>query len=343
MSEDQKKRLFEDLNDGSKDDEGRDSKLLKTDKDTVTNIENIEEKEVKQVEKVDTNLEKVSEETKESKDTEDTEDTKGKPSFVFGSTTPFGQMGGFKMFGAFSKPAETEKKLDTDKEGVDKINEKDEKKDFSSQPNVNNSNSKPIFGSGSTFGNAFQAAISSKSVFDEIKPSTNDEKENSKKNDDNEEQKKNDNEKPTEEVSDSYKTVHLEKQEVKSGEENEETLFQIKAKLYHMELSNAKEGWKERGFGVIKVNKFKNLPDAKYTSRIVMRQNGNLKLILNVPIIKEFKILKGMPSSLMSNKFIRLQLIENGEPVQYAIKIGQPENAEKLFDKVQEQIPGNDS
>ena len=50
-----------------------------------------------------------------------------------------------------------------------------------------------------------------------------------------------------------------------------------------------------------------------------------------------------MPSSLMSNKFIRLQLIENGEPVQYAIKIGQPENAEKLFDKVQEQIPGNDS
>ena len=293
--------------------------------------------------------------------------------FVFGSTTPFGKMGGFKMFGAekgtFSKHFTEEKKLDSsnnDKEQSSKTkdgNEDSIKKDEGTNtnneadgdtakgadtnsqvskdtatttppaPSTQTKPAKSIFGSGSTFGNAFQAAISKESIFESIAEKS---KSGSKESEtDTGETKQSDENVKT----DVYKTVHLEKQEVKSGEENEECIFQIKAKLYHMEIAGAASGWKERGFGVIKVNKFIKSPAENYTSRIIMRQNGNFKLILNVPIVRGFKLLKGMPSSLAGDKFIRLQLIENGIPVQFAIKVGLPENAQKLYDAIDGQIP----
>lgn len=273
-----------------------------------------------------------------------------KPKYVFGSTTSFGNMGGFKMFGTDKNVFSSNFKKET-QAGVGKASQSADKtglgndlskaastvvesdaKEYSTETNEsgkekegkdNNSTSKKaaVFGSGSMFGNAFQAAINKKSVFEELASR--------------------DTEKESDDVTekDVYKKVHLEKQDVKSGEENEETVFQVKAKLYHMELSKMSLGWKERGFGIIKVNKFVNSPAENYTSRLVMRQNGNLKLILNLPIINGFQVLKGMPSSLTANKFIRLQVLEGGEPVQYAIKVGQPENAKKLFGSIREQIP----
>jgi Ran-binding protein 3 len=299
--------------------------------------------------------------TENNKDTENNNDEKKeKPcpskSFVFGSTTPFGNMGGFKMLGSgdnlfstTSKQGKIEEKKNTEENNLESLVEKSAETKGEEKENDKTTNeqskdiqeetakesekleeSKPtpkvIFGSGSTFGNAFQEAINKKSIFDE---------DTNKKNEENDGAEDND----STAAKDVYKKVHLEKQDVKSGEENEETIFQIKAKLYHMELSKISLGWKEKGFGVIKVNKFIKSPSENYTSRLIMRQNGNLKLILNTPIVKEFKILKGMPSSLTGNKFIRLQLVENDEPVQYAIKVGQSENAEKLYDTIQGQIP----
>lgn len=283
-------------------------------------------------------------------------------SFVFGSSTSFGNMGGFKMVG--SKNSINVFSMSNDKindntttqnlDGKDskliesasgsKGEDNDTKSKNAAATITTTATTKSIFGSGSTFGNAFQEAITKKSVF----ATKTESKENKEpkgtdgEDGDGDEKEKEKGEKEEESTSakDVYKKVHLEKQDVKSGEENEDTIFQIKAKLYHMELSNISSGWKEKGFGVIKVNKL-NKPEneSKYNSRLIMRQNGNLKLILNLPIIKDFKVLKGMPSSLNGNKFIRLQILEDGEPVQYAIKIGQVENAEKLLETIQNQIP----
>lgn len=289
------------------------------------------------------------EERKEKKNDVDSGNDQQKPKYVFGSTTVFGNMGGFKMFGSdnnvFSSSCKkTQAKVGKDLHNAERTvlgndlseaastvvetDSKEHKNETSESGNEttdkdNNVTSKkaPVFGSGSTFGNAFQAAINKKSVFEEL-----DSRDTGKKADDTTEK-------------DVYKKVHLEKQDVKSGEENEETIFQVKAKLYHMELSKMSLGWKERGFGIIKVNRFIKSPAENYTSRLVMRQNGNLKLILNLPIMNGFQVLKGMPSSLTANKFIRLQVLEGGEPVQYAIKVGQPENAEKLFGSIRDQIP----
>lgn len=262
-------------------------------------------------------------------------ETPKKTGFVFGSTTTFGKMGGFKMVGNFSMKNKSEKsdvvdgKSDNNEEAKneeDQPKEREEALDNKENETNKNTAKKPVFGSGATFGNAFQMAINKKSVFDELQSKS--------------ELKNQETGNPSVEgKADVYQKVQLEKQDVKSGEENEENIFQIKAKLYHMELSKSSLGWRERGFGVIKVNKFIESPSEKYNSRVVMRSNGNLKLILNVPIVKGLNVLKGLPSSLHGNKFIRLQMIEEGEPVQYAIKVGQAENAEKLFEFIQGQIP----
>lgn len=377
MTDNTNKRTIESVEQGKdiRDDVPK-NKILKIDEKVENKIEKDEEQEQKkenekndnkitEKELKDERTEERDVKTKENKSQtpNDNENENKKEStntankFVFGSTTSFGNMGGFKMFGSsrknvfssFSKSSQEETKESSGKKNHDtKINDssKATEKGLTKEKTSTKENEIPddkttneendsktlksnIFGSGSTFGNAFQTAINKKSVFDELKSNT----ENKSTEANQEENKEEGNEK------DVYKQVHLEKQDVKSGEENEETIFQVKAKLYHMELSKMSEGWKERGFGIIKVNKFLDPPSDSYTSRLVMRQNGNLKLILNLPIVNGFHTIKGMPSSLSANKFIRIQILESGEPVQYAIKVGQAENSEKLFKTIQDQIP----
>lgn len=332
---DSKKRTIEDVD---KCDSENTKILKKPDLDNSNKEEKPEEKNEK-VDDADTNH------------NDDTVKTQAASKFVFGSTTGFGNMGGFKMFSnrnnifsesikdepnvtkdsaktigkELNEGAENEKNVEENEKAKEKEKEKEkENGDVNNQADTTKKPSTPVFGSGSSFGNAFQEAIKKKSIFDEIKKEeiTKDEKVNSDSTD-----------------KDVYKKVHLEKQDIKSGEENENTVLQIKAKLYHMELSKISEGWKERGFGMIKVNEFTTNPADNYTSRLIMRQNGNLKLILNLPIVKGFNALKGMPSSLTQDKFIRLQVLEAGKPVQYAIKVGQAEDSQKLFDTIQKYIP----
>lgn len=245
------------------------------------------------------------------------------PKYVFGSSTGFGQMSGFKMFAGTDKLSWDEKKEEK---------EEDKKKEMTP---VSVFGSSAVFGSGSAFGNAFQESLTKKSIFDqeEKKEQEEEEAEGEKKK---KEEESEEAETPTEKP-DVYQKVHLEKQEMKSGEEDETTIFQAKAKLYSMELSRANEGWREKGLGIIKVNEYKKPPSQLYTSRLVMRQEGNYKLILNLPLIEGFNIVKGMPSSLHADKFLRIQTVEGNVPVQYALKL-QVDNVRALYDAVQQHI-----
>ncbi|QLL32333.1 hypothetical protein HG536_0C05020 [Torulaspora globosa] len=121
----------------------------------------------------------------------------------------------------------------------------------------------------------------------------------------------------------------LQKQEVKSGEESEEVVYQVNAKLY--QLSDLKHGWKERGVGFIRVNKNKSTGKA----RLVMRSRGILKVILNLPLVKGFKIQRGFPGSLQGEKFIRITAVDdNKAPLQYAVKTGKIETVQELYDNI---------
>lgn len=202
---------------------------------------------------------------------------------------------------------------------------------------------KSIFETSSKFGNAFQSAASKKSIFDAIdKKQDSDEKES--KSEEPEERSK----------ANLYQAVQLNRTEVKSGEEEETSVFQCKAKLYVLNLNNLSEGWKERGVGILHVNTLKDKD--KTNSRIVMRTLGILKVILNVSIGKNFEIFKGMESSLHSEKFIRFNhietdaskqpgaskngMFENQTLVQFAVKLGKAEAVE-LYDTIKGLIPPN--
>ncbi|SCU91497.1 LADA_0F10330g1_1 [Lachancea dasiensis] len=128
--------------------------------------------------------------------------------------------------------------------------------------------------------------------------------------------------------------VKLTKQEVKSGEESEQSNYQVNAKLY--QLSDLKEGWKERGVGALHVN----VDRKSGKGRVVMRSRGILKVILNLSLIKGVAVHRGFPASLNGEKFIRIVAVDHEKtPVQYALKTAKAETATELYDHIVKLIP----
>lgn len=99
----------------------------------------------------------------------------------------------------------------------------------------------------------------------------------------------------------------------KTGEEDEESIHSIRAKLYTMAED---QSWKERGTGTLRVNIPKTSSE-KRPARLVMRADGILRVILNVPLFK------GMKCEL-HEKFVRIVALEDSKPVHYAIKVSSP-------------------
>jgi len=84
-----------------------------------------------------------------------------------------------------------------------------------------------------------------------------------------------------------------------TGEENDVNVFQLNTcKLYMYD--NAKSNWVEKGRGQLRVNDM----DGGQSSRVVMRNNGNLKVILNTKIWADMKVEK------VSEKSVRLTAFE---------------------------------
>lgn len=83
---------------------------------------------------------------------------------------------------------------------------------------------------------------------------------------------------------------------MKTGEEDEKTLYQTKAKLYVMEQSTG--NWKERGTGTMRINTKETASGVQQT-RIVMRADTVFRVILNLPMFEGMKFL------IMQDKFVR--------------------------------------
>ncbi|CAG8447750.1 8052_t:CDS:2 [Ambispora gerdemannii] len=113
----------------------------------------------------------------------------------------------------------------------------------------------------------------------------------------------------------------LSEKEVKTGEEDEDTLFTSRAKLYWMD---EQLNWKERGVGYIKLNVKSN---TMKSPRLVMRADVVFRLILNVSLFE------GMPVQLEEN-FVRIVAIENNKPAKYAIKLNNADVSQELYMKI---------
>jgi len=120
---------------------------------------------------------------------------------------------------------------------------------------------------------------------------------------------------------------------VKTGEEEEETVFACRAKLYHFEKE-----WKERGVGTLKINvrhENKALADedeeqdieagesfstTEQKARLVMRTDGVHKVILNTPVFKSMHI-GDQDGEEPVGKTMHLTGLEDGKPRNFQIKV----------------------
>ncbi|XP_041092126.1 ran-binding protein 3-like isoform X2 [Polyodon spathula] len=88
----------------------------------------------------------------------------------------------------------------------------------------------------------------------------------------------------------SSKRCLLEQVEVFTGEEGESNVMQITCKLFVFEKST--ESWLERGRGVLRLNDMATEESGNLQSRLVMRNQGNLKVILNTKLWAQMNVFK---------------------------------------------------
>lgn len=115
-----------------------------------------------------------------------------------------------------------------------------------------------------------------------------------------------------------------------TGEEDDLTIFQTRAKLYTQDETFA---YKERGTGLLKVNVRRSDGEG---ARIVMRAEGVLRLILNMSLYP------GLICELGPDpKFIKVAEITTRERRLHAIKVGNAKLAQELYDHLMENTPND--
>lgn len=112
---------------------------------------------------------------------------------------------------------------------------------------------------------------------------------------------------------------HSNKVEIKTGEENEETKFSARAKLFEFDVS-VKE-WRERGVGTIKVNE----DQVTGAARMLMRSEGVLRVLLNTPLSR------GLQYYSVQDRGVRIIIAVEGKPCQYLVRLRTPEDANALL------------
>jgi Ran-binding protein 3 len=132
---------------------------------------------------------------------------------------------------------------------------------------------------------------------------------------------------------------------VETGEEGETTVFSCRAKLFHFDKQE--KAWKERGVGLFKLNATATETendydrwsrgsddseggevedptskdaDNKRKARLLMRTDGVLRVVLNVPVFKGM-IVGDEKGNLPSGRMVTLTALEDGKAVPLLVKV----------------------
>ncbi|XP_017351570.2 ran-binding protein 3b isoform X2 [Ictalurus punctatus] len=88
----------------------------------------------------------------------------------------------------------------------------------------------------------------------------------------------------------------LEKVEVRTGEEAESNVLQMQCKLFVFD--KPAQSWIERGRGLLRLNDMASTDDGTLQSRLVMRTQGSLRLILNTKLWAQMQVDKASEKSV---------------------------------------------
>ena len=96
---------------------------------------------------------------------------------------------------------------------------------------------------------------------------------------------------------------------VSTGEEDEKSVYMVRAKLFYLDQNQ----WRERGTGILKLNV--RLSDGE-GARLVMRKEAVLTLLLNVPIFSGMSV-----STAQDPRYVRFSSFEGGQTVHYNLRV----------------------
>ncbi|KAH9893564.1 hypothetical protein C8Q73DRAFT_697466 [Cubamyces lactineus] len=134
--------------------------------------------------------------------------------------------------------------------------------------------------------------------------------------------------KEEEDASDEEKKLNLQEQEVHTGEEEEETVYQVRGKLFTLSTQNQ---WKERGTGTLRLNVRREDGGG---ARLIMRKEAVYTVLLNATLFK------GMRCFLAQDpRYIRFSVIEGSTTTHYNLRVQTAKMAEELLEEINAHIP----
>ena len=135
---------------------------------------------------------------------------------------------------------------------------------------------------------------------------------------------------------------------VETGEEGEETRFSARAKLFYFDSTT--KTWKERGFGLLKLNVTKSNGDDEVDrsdeesnpqtaetmasqekqsskpnklARLLMRSEAVYRVILNVPVFKTLKA-GDQNGDIPPDRSVKFTALEDKKPVMMQLRVSRP-------------------
>jgi Ran-binding protein 3 len=132
----------------------------------------------------------------------------------------------------------------------------------------------------------------------------------------------------TETHSDDENKESFEEQDLVTGEEEEETIHQVRCKLYALTGGNH---WQEKGTGTLKIN-IRRSDGAG--ARLIMRKEAVYTLLLNVPL---FKGMKCVPAQ--DPRYLRFAVIQADSTQHYNLRFANAKMAQELMDEININIP----
>jgi len=122
--------------------------------------------------------------------------------------------------------------------------------------------------------------------------------------------------------------VEFNEQEVLTGEEDEETVYQVRGKLFALSHGNQ---WKEKGTGMLKLNVRREDGSG---ARLVMRKEAVYTLLMNVMLFR------GMKCFLAQDpRYLRFSVIEGSATTHYNLRVSNAKIAEELLEEINSYIP----
>ncbi|PIL25953.1 hypothetical protein GSI_11707 [Ganoderma sinense ZZ0214-1] len=124
------------------------------------------------------------------------------------------------------------------------------------------------------------------------------------------------------------KRLNLTEQEVHTGEEEEDTVYQVRGKLFALSEANQ---WKERGTGMLRLNV---RSEDGGGARLIMRKEAVYTVLLNATLFKGMRCF-----SAQDPRYIRFSVFEGNTTTHYNLRVSNAKIAEELLEEITAHIP----